>query len=316
MLAAQTDNGRVLGWGFAGLAAASFVLIVLGALVRAHGAGLACPDWPLCFGELVPAFDLRVAFEWGHRVFAAGVTLGLAALTILVWRRREWREATQRPLVLAWSLLVAQVLLGGLTVILRLVPWSVTAHLLVGTSFCLVLLWIARDLFELSRERAAARPPLSATVRALVALTALLVTLQISLGGLVSSHAAGLACGSFPTCDGESLAPSLTGLVGLHVVHRLIAYALFASYILLTWLTRHAGRTGKLVRSGMRLVLVQIALGAANVVLRLPIEVTALHSAIAVAIVLLTGLIVREVVYGRTEALGLRCAGREALEIG
>jgi heme A synthase len=51
MSAAQTDNGRVLGWGFAGLAAASFVLIVLGALVRAHGAGLACPDWPLCFGE-------------------------------------------------------------------------------------------------------------------------------------------------------------------------------------------------------------------------------------------------------------------------
>jgi heme A synthase len=66
----------------------------------------------------------------------------------------------------------------------------------------------------------------------------------------------------------------------------------------------------------MRLVLVQIALGAANVVLRLPIEVTALHSATAVAIVLLTGLIVREVVYGRTEALALRCAGKEALEIG
>jgi hypothetical protein len=52
------------------------------------------------------------------------------------------------------------------------------------------------------------------------------------------------------------------------------------------------------------------------VVLRLPIEVTALHSATAVAIVLLTGLIVREVVYGRTEALALRCAGKEALEIG
>jgi hypothetical protein len=46
---------------------------VLGALVRAHEAGLACPDWPLCFGELVPRFDLKVAFEYGHRVTAGAV---------------------------------------------------------------------------------------------------------------------------------------------------------------------------------------------------------------------------------------------------
>ena len=52
------------------VAGLTFCLIVVGALVRANDAGLACPDWPLCYGEFVPTFDLKVAFEWGHRVFA------------------------------------------------------------------------------------------------------------------------------------------------------------------------------------------------------------------------------------------------------
>ncbi|MCP5116159.1 MAG: hypothetical protein GY953_35480, partial [bacterium] len=50
---------RVLGVGFALLLSATYCLIVLGALVRANGAGLACPDWPLCFGQVVPEFDLK-----------------------------------------------------------------------------------------------------------------------------------------------------------------------------------------------------------------------------------------------------------------
>ena len=62
---------------FLALTVATLGLVVLGALVRAHGAGLACPDWPLCFGNFVPAMDLRVAFEYSHRVLAW-----------TVWKRR------------------------------------------------------------------------------------------------------------------------------------------------------------------------------------------------------------------------------------
>jgi len=310
------NRTRAPAWGFAGLAAASFVLIVLGASVRAHGAGLACPDWPLCFGELVPTFDMWVAFEWSHRLLAGTVVLGLAALTLSVWRKREVLTPVKRPLILAWCLLVTQVVLGGLTVLLRLAPWTVTAHLLVGTSFCLVLLWTARDLFELGHAADPERLPVSLSTRILLALTALLLLAQVTLGGLVSSHAAGLACASFPTCDGHSLAPSFTGLMGLHVIHRLCAYALFVSYLALAWLTRRAGRMGQLARSGMRLVLLQIGIGALNVLLTLPVEVTALHSALAAGLVLITGLVVRESVYARSEVPSLRHASKEALEIG
>ena len=62
-----------LARGFTGIAFLTFCLIVVGALVRANDAGLACPDWPLCHGKVVPTFDLKVGFEWGHRVFAFAI---------------------------------------------------------------------------------------------------------------------------------------------------------------------------------------------------------------------------------------------------
>src|SRR5688572_21803831 len=89
-----------VGLGFAVLAALPWALIVLGALVRAHGAGLACPDWPLCFGELVPQMDLHVAFEWSHRVVAGSVALCFSALAVAAWRRTPARDPVRRPIAL------------------------------------------------------------------------------------------------------------------------------------------------------------------------------------------------------------------------
>src|SRR5262245_51922878 len=105
-----------LGIGFALLAALTWALIVLGALVRAHGAGLACPDWPLCFGEFVPQMDLHVGFEWSHRVVAGSVALCFAALAALTWRSTRAGDPVRRPLALAAALLAVQILLGALTV--------------------------------------------------------------------------------------------------------------------------------------------------------------------------------------------------------
>lgn len=306
-----------LAWGFAALTAATFGLVVLGALVRAHGAGLACPDWPLCFGSLVPEFDMRVAFEWSHRALAGGISLGLLALTAVALRTPALRERL-RPLATAWLLLLLQVALGGLTVILRLSPWTVTAHLMVGTTFCAVLLWISRDLFEMERTGGdeAGAHPLPSALRGAVAAVAVLLLAQILLGGLVSSHAAGLACAAFPTCDGAELAPTLSGQVGLHVIHRLNAYALVLAFGALAILSRGHPAVGRLALAALNLVILQVGLGAMNVLLRLPVEVTGLHSATACALALAVTLIVREAVRSRVPVAPGTPAHPRALEVG
>ncbi len=285
------DAERLWPW-FAWLTAATYGLLVLGALVRAHGAGLACPDWPLCEGRLVPSFDLRIGFEWSHRVLAAAVALGFAAEAAATLRRPPLRDELRAPLGLAAALLVVQILLGALTVWLRLTSWTVTVHLLVGTAFCAKVLWITVALRE--REAPPERPPLGSRQRAAAFAVAGMVVGQLTLGGMVSSHAAGLACADFPSCDGSSLAPTFEGLVGIHVLHRLGGYTLLAAFLVLAALTRGTARVGALWRAGLHLVLLQVLVGAANVLLRLPVEVTALHSALAAAIALVTTLLLRE----------------------
>jgi len=291
----SASQNLALSRGFAGLAALTFCLIVVGALVRANDAGLACPDWPLCHGEIVPTFDLKVAYEWGHRVFAFAISLGLL---ILSWRvRRELR--LRRRLFLVWTVLAIQIVFGGLTVLLALAPWTVGVHLVLGNFFCLLLLWTARDLAENFAANRAPSELRSGTVVAIGAVCALLF-LQMVLGGWVSSHYAGLACLDFPTCDGQSIAPTFQGLVGIHVIHRLNAFMLFGAYAILAFRVRGQGRMAALANWGCALVLLQIGVGVANVLLMLPIPVTALHSGLAAAIVLVTAMLAREALEARS----------------
>jgi cytochrome c oxidase assembly protein subunit 15 len=295
-----------LAHGFSLLGGFTYLLIVLGALVRANNAGLACPDWPLCFGELLPQLDLKVALEWGHRALAGSVTLGLVGLTWAARTRPEIWTRLRSRLAVNWALLATQIVFGGLTVLLLLAPWTVSVHLLLGNSFFAVLVWTALDLYQ--RDRPSLVPePLSPSTRVLTATTVTLLILQLALGGLVASHYAGLACSAFPTCNGDSIAPQLTGLVGLHVLHRLNGVALLSSFLLLALTTRRGDSVGQLARTGTRLVAVQMAIGVADVLLRLPVELTALHSAMAAAIALTTALLAREVVTARAE---LRCAAQ------
>ena len=231
---------RRLASGFGALLALTWALIVLGALVRAQAAGLACPDWPLCFGELVPRFDAKVAFEYAHRVSAGTVSLAFAGLAVLALRAAATRRATARLLAIATGLLALQILLGALTVWRLLAFWSVTAHLLTGTCFALALLGVACALREL------AAPPIrrarvSAASRATLGLAGVLLAGQIALGGLVSSRFAGLACPEWPTCNGGLWFPAWQGAVGLHLLHRCNGYALLAALGAAAWASR--GRT-------------------------------------------------------------------------
>src|SRR5690349_22127228 len=118
-------------------AAATYFLIILGAIVRITGSGLGCGEhWPLCNGRLLPPLDLPTMIEYGHRLAALAVTVLVAALAVLSWRERrdagsEMRDASaqppNRPTAIAYvalGLLVLQVAIGAITVKLALPPWT------------------------------------------------------------------------------------------------------------------------------------------------------------------------------------------------
>jgi cytochrome c oxidase assembly protein subunit 15 len=170
----------------------------------------------------------------------------------------------------------------------------VSVHLILGNAFCITLLWLASDFFERS-ARPVERPAIAFTARWLAAAVVVCLFFQLLLGGLVSSRYAGLACLDFPTCDGVSLAPTLAGPVGLQVLHRLNGLLLLLAICPIAWLTRKLGRAGKLAQTAAFLVVLQIGLGAANVLLRLPFELTAVHTGAAAAIALTVALLVREI---------------------
>ncbi len=302
------EAGR-LARAFFALAGLTYALIVLGALVRAHGAGLACPDWPLCFGEVIPQLDFKVAFEFGHRVVAGSVALLFAGLAWTTLCRPALGSALRPALAIAALLLAVQIVLGGLTVLHLLATWTVTSHLVTGNAFALALVLIGRRLLELAesaepvRSAPAARvasavsstvsstvPAASPRERAATSAVAALLALQLVLGGLVSSSYAGLVCPDWPTCMNGEYFPTFSGIQGLHVLHRTVAYTLLAALLTTAFLARRHPALGRWLALASVLALAQVAVGVANVLLRLPVEITALHSALAAALVCTLGI--------------------------
>ena len=261
-----------------------FLLIVVGSIVRTTGSGLSCPDWPLCHGQLIPPMQFNILMEWGHRLLALLVGLLLFGTVGLVALNGEARARYGGLAALAVALYFSQALLGALTVWKLLDPSVVSGHLAVGLLLFATLVTMATLAHGEAAETRpeAARP---AGLLPLFALATLLVWFQAVLGGMVSTNHASLACPDWPTCNGEWF-PRLTGLVGLQVAHRWGAYLL--TFVLLT-VSVSAERTGDLSirwlgRLAGRLVLLQVAIGVGNVLLGVPVWVSALHLGNAAAI--------------------------------
>jgi cytochrome c oxidase assembly protein subunit 15 len=125
------------------LATATLFLMALGSATRVMEAGLACPDWPLCFGQFVPEkqMNLQVFLEWFHRLIATGIGLAMiAAVSLSWWQRYHLPSWFPRSISLALLLVILQGILGGLTVTQMLRFDIVTAHLGTGLLFFSTLL--------------------------------------------------------------------------------------------------------------------------------------------------------------------------------
>ena len=297
----------------------TFCVIVLGAWVRLSHAGLGCPDWPGCYGQLTwpeasheiekanQAFPQRPVDpdkawrEMVHRYLAGILMLLVFALTWKVWRDPKAGSGLKLLTAALTVLIIFQALLGMWTVTLKLKPIIVMAHLLGGlTSFSLIL-WL---MFS-SRPRAATKAgKRSRKMRGAIITAIAVLATQIALGGWTSANYAALACPDVPMCTGQWWPDanfregfSLWREVGVdyeggildhqsriavHLAHRIGAIVTLLVLLLLAF------RLFKIppLRAGgrllMTLVVAQFTLGVLNVTLFLPLANAVAHSAGAV----------------------------------
>lgn len=299
----------------------TFDLVVFGAFTRLSDSGLGCPDWPGCYGSASPlgardeihaAQSVRPTgpvthgkawVEMVHRYLAMAVGLLIVVMTVSSWLEARRGRAAISPwwatATLAW--VCAQGAFGALTVTLKLYPAIVTLHLLGGIGLLALL--------ALQAEQAQPRPmALPAGTRRALYLLAALVLMQVALGGWVSTNYAVLACQEFPTCQGSwwpamdfrhgftplrELGETAHGdylpfaaLTAIHYTHRLMAYVVLATMLLLAW-KLHGGGQGTVARWLLALAVWQFLSGLSNVVLGWPLVAALAHTAGAAVLVAL-----------------------------
>jgi len=267
---------RRLIWKIAG---ATFILMAIGSATRVMDAGLACPDWPLCYGQVVPSqqMNLQVFLEWFHRLDAALIgltTMGLVGLSI--WFRRELPRWLPWASLFAFVLVVIQGLLGGLTVTELLRFDIVTAHLGTALLFFCLLIGMGTALLPYQGTTTARKLPWFGGV------AAGLVYLQSLLGGLIASRWAVHQCYTgFELCS----------VMNTHLVGVLPASLATLAVVVFSWRTPalHPMLRQLANLSGVFLLL-QILVGFATFHLHLQVEpLTVTHQAVGAA--LLGGLV-------------------------
>ena len=304
----------------------ALVVIVLGAYVRLSDAGLSCPDWPGCYGQLsVPSSETELAHaeaafpstpvetakawkEMTHRYLAGLLGLAIVAIAVLSYRLRTRHEVPPLLPGLMVVLVVFQALLGMWTVTMLLKPVIVTAHLLGGLATVSGLAWLLFRYWGLCHDW---RPdPGSPPLRRWLVAGACLLVLQLVLGGWTSANYAALACADFPLCNG-SVWPEMNvsegfqlhrdlgrttdgalishlGLVAIQFVHRLGAVAALLTLAIAALIGIRQRRV--IVRFAAVVVLVllglQVVLGAAVVLNARPLGFAVLHNANAALLLL------------------------------
>lgn len=273
----------------------TFVVVVAGAYVRLSDAGLGCPDWPLCYGRAVPGEIadadalVRAWKEMGHRYLAGTLGIVIAVLALISWKTRQSQWLATAIL----ALVVFQATLGKWTVTMLLKPAIVTAHLLGGMALLalLVLLFLGQQPHSPAPETRA--------LRGAAAVALAVLSIQVLLGGWVSANYAALACPDLPLCLGQAVPPMDFGtafhvlrdlgrtdagellpqaaLTAIHWSHRVFALVVLAGVGWAAWRTmKMFPRLGGAIAL---LLLLQFALGIANVAFGLPLALAAAHNA-------------------------------------
>ncbi len=284
------------------LAGCTVLLILAGSLVTSTGSGLSVPDWPTSYGWSMFTFPPSkwvggILYEHGHRLIAS--TVGLLTIVLVVWvwleERRRWMK---RLALAALGAVVAQGLLGGLTVLFYLPAAVSTAHAgLAEIFFCMT---VAMALFTspawiASTAAGAPQPVNDAMLRRVATTTTVLVFVQIMIGATMRHTGAGLAIPDFPWMFGRVVPPHWDSKIAIHFAHRVGALVV-ASAIVATaghvWFHHRTRR--ELVRPAAAIVLLvalQITLGALTVLTGRDVAINSAHVVVG-ALVLATSVVI------------------------
>ncbi len=254
------------------IAIATVALMMVGSATRVMNAGLACPDWPLCYGKLIPGqyiLNLQVFLEWFHRLDAALIGVSIFALMCLSWFfQKQLPTWFPKTATLALGLIVFQGVLGGLTVTHLLRFDIVTAHLGTALIFLSTLVGMAVASTEYQPTGTTKTLFWSSLVATIV------IYAQSVLGGLVASRWAVHQClNDSQLC--QVMNSHLLGVVPATLAVLLVAFVAMKNPSLSPVLKR-------LALSATGLLVLQILLGVATLRLHLQVEaLTVTHHTIA-----------------------------------
>lgn len=265
-------------------ALATFCLLVAGGLVSTTESGLACPDWPLCNGQFIPQMKDGKQFEHTHRLVASFVGAMTVGLCALLYKHRREDRLLKRMGAAAVPLVIAQALLGALTVKMKLPWWVSSSHLGIAMAFFSLVVSLAFITRQRLEAPAASAPAL---FRPAVAV-AVMIWAQIVLGAVMRHTRSGLVCGfEFPWCLGK-VWPLSAGLgVQIHMLHRAFGVAAGLGIWWLTWLTFRRGGTAWMKRVAVAAslgVVAQVALGFWTVTSFRDLALMTAHSSLGAAL--------------------------------
>ena len=279
------------------VAGCTLLLIFAGGLVTSTGSGLSVPDWPLSYGQLMPRMVGGILYEHGHRMIAGTVALMMAVLCLWTWRV-EPRRWVRNLAFAAMGAVLAQAVLGGLTVIFLLPPAISSAHAGLAEIFLCLTVTLATALSHgwlnaPPRTTAGAAFPLPLPVLGIC--TTGIMFLQVMIGAWMRHIGAGLAIPDFPLAFGRLVPASFTGPIAIHFAHRIGALCVSVAVIGLgvqvlrrcrgdAWLTRPAALL-------LTMLLVQVTLGATAVWTKLSVLPTTAHVMIGGATVAVSTLL-------------------------
>jgi cytochrome c oxidase assembly protein subunit 15 len=295
-------------------------LIFLGGLVKSTESGLSVPDWPTTYGYFMFSFPLDqmvggIKYEHTHRIVASIVGMVTLFLAIWLWRSRCDRWIKNLG-VAAFLAVVAQGILGGLTVKFMLPVWISSLHGTLAQTFFLIVISIAYSL-SLERQRRQAEPQGSTDrfTRMAIIFSAM-IFIQLIIGNLMRHTNSGLAVPDFPTMGGTFIPPLnqamldrinawrfehnlemvTMGQIHIHLLHRFWALLIFLKLLYLNSLAYNTCLSRPLIMKTMfwlnAAVLMQIMLGVSTVLSMKEVYTTTLHVTLGAVVLGLSFLLI------------------------